>query len=298
MMPAERKIAVSVLLPTKDEGVNLYKCLDALSPALNVYVLDSHSTDDTIPIAEKFGAHVVQFDYKGGYPKKRQWAMDNLPVDTQWILLVDADEVISKALWHEIDQVLRYPDPCSAYILVKSFHFLGSAFKYGGFSFGAITLFQKGKAHFETIIDDDINGLDMEVHERILVNGRVGKLKNPIIHQDFKNLEAYIARHNKYSTWEAKLRYQYLKTGKYGDQTVRRNLFGNTQERRRFLKTIAIRTPFEPLGWFLYHYILRLGFLEGRPGLIACLIRALYIIQVRAKIYELSLSSHHADKIF
>lgn len=284
-----KKIPVTVLLPTKNEGVNLHYCLKALSPAVKVYLLDSHSTDDTGTIAEKYGVEVVQFEYKGGYPKKRQWAMDNLHIPTKWILMVDADEVISKELWNEIDTCVNDSDLFVAYILLKAFHFLGRAFKYGGFSFGAITLFQKGKAYYETIIDDDPNGMDMEVHERVIVNGLVGKLKSPIIHRDFKNLEAYIARHNKYSTWEAKLRYQYLKTGFYGNQTIRPKLFGNTQERRRYLKTIAIRTPFEPLWWFLYHYVLKLGLLEGYPGLIACLIRANYIAQVRAKIYELSL---------
>jgi len=285
-----QKVPVTVLLPTRNEGINLHHCLKALMPAFKVYVLDSHSTDDTVSIAEKYGAHVVQFEYQGGYPKKRQWALDHVPISTRWILLADADEVITKELWQEIDQAINDPDSCSAYIMIKSFHFMGRAFKYGGFSFGAVTLFQKGKACFETIIDDDSDGLDMEVHERIIVNGQIGRLNYPIIHQDFKNLEAYIARHNKYSTWEAKLRYRYLKTGIYGNQTIPAKLFGNTQERRRFLKTIAMRTPFEPLWWFLYHYILKLGFFEGRPGLIACLIRANYIAQVRAKIFELSLS--------
>ncbi len=73
----------------------------------------------------------------------------------------------------------------------------------------------------------------------------------------------------------------------YGETSVDARLFGNAQERRRFLKKIAIRVPFEPLLWFLYHYVLRLGFLEGRPGLIASQIRRNYIANVRGKMYEL-----------
>lgn len=85
------------------------------------------------------------------------------------------------------------------------------------------------------------------------------------------------------------MRYRYLTTGRYGESTIAPRLFGNSQERRRFLKALIIRLPFEPQLWFLYHYLLRLGFLAGRPGLIACQIRASYIAQTRAKIYELAL---------
>jgi glycosyltransferase involved in cell wall biosynthesis len=285
------KLPVTALVPTKNEGLNLHHCLDALKPASKVFVLDSHSTDDTVAIAVSAGAEVVQFDYVGGYPKKRQWALDNLIIDTRWILLVDADEIITPDLWDEIRGVINSTQPCSAYFITKQFNFLGRSFRFGGFSFAAIVLFQRGKTRFEEIIEDDPSGMDMEVHERVLVDGQVGKLNNPLIHRDFKSLESYIDRHNKYSSWEAKLRYRYVKSGKYGNKTVVPRLLGNAQERRRFLKTIAIRVPFEPCLWFLYHYLLRLGFLEGRPGLIASQIRANYISQVRAKMYELELSN-------
>jgi glycosyltransferase involved in cell wall biosynthesis len=284
------KLPVTALVPTKNEAVNLRHCLDALEPAEKVFVLDSHSTDDTVVIAEDAGAAVVQFDYFGGYPKKRQWALDNLPIDTPWILLVDADEMITPELWDEINGVINGPQPRPAYFITKKFNFLGRSFNFGGVSFSAIVLFQRGKTRFEEIMEDDPSGMDMEVHERVLVDGQVGKLNNPLIHRDFKSLESYIDRHNKYSSWEAKLRHRYLETGQYGGQTINARFFGNAQEQRRFLKKLAIRIPFEPFFWFVYHYVLRLGFLEGRPGLIASSIRANYISQVRAKIYELQLN--------
>jgi hypothetical protein len=133
------------------------------------------------------------------------------------------------------------------------------------------------------------DGLDMEVHERVIVDGVVKRLKTPLIHNDFKALQAFLDRHNRYSTWEAALRTAYLAQGQYGEDTVRPRIFGDTQERRRFLKRIALHTPFEPWLWFFYHYFLRMGFLEGKPGLIACQIRAAYIAQVRAKMYEIGL---------
>jgi hypothetical protein len=120
------------------------------------------------------------------------------------------------------------------------------------------------------------------------VNGKLASLRTPLIHEDFKGLNAYIDRHNKYSSWEANVRHAFLHGPGIQQSTIRSNLFGNHQERRRFLKMIAMRVPFEPQLWFLYHYILRLGFLEGRPGLIASQIRASYIAQVRAKLFELA----------
>ncbi len=96
------------------------------------------------------------------------------------------------------------------------------------------------------------------------MKGPIGRLHTPLLHEDFKGLHAYIDRHNRYSTWEAELRYRYLSQGAYGADTIKPRLFGNTQERRRWIKGLLIRLPGEPLIWFLYHYVFRLGFLEGR----------------------------------
>jgi len=283
------KLPITILLAAKNEAVNLPRCLAALDPVERVIVLDSDSMDETATIALKLGAEVVQFDYRGGYPKKRQWALDTIAIDTPWVFVLDADEVVPEPLWQEIESVINQPVSLDAYLITKGFHFLGRRFKYGGFSFSAVLLFKRGTSRFERLFDDDSNSLDMEIHERIVVDGRIGVLKTPLIHEDFKGLEAYITRHNKYSTWEAKLRYHYLTTGIYGEETIIPRLWGNSQERRRFLKALIIRLPFEQHLWFLYHYVFKLGFLEGYPGLIASQIRSAYISQVRAKIYEMGL---------
>lgn len=288
------KLSLTVLLAAKNEAVNLPRCLAALGPAERVVVLDSHSTDATVEIAQGYGAEVVQFDYHGGYPKKRQWAIDHLQIATPWVFFLDADEVVPDALWDEIRAVVNQPDACDAYLIRKGFHFLGRRIRHGGFSHSAVLLLRTGKGRFEHLFDDTADSLDMEIHERVVVQGRIGRLVTPLIHQDFKGLEAYITRHNKYSTWEARVRYRYLTTGSYGETTITPRLFGNSQERRRFLKALIIRLPFEQHLWFFYHYFILLGCLEGRPGLIACQIRSSYIAQTRAKIYELRLAARRA----
>ncbi|MFA6958633.1 MAG: glycosyltransferase family 2 protein [Thermoanaerobaculia bacterium] len=284
-----RKLPITAFIAVKNESANLPRCLSAAAMVERVIVVDSHSTDSTLEIARSAGAEVVQFEYGGGYPKKRQWALESVGVTTPWVMLLDADEVVPPPLWAEIERAISPGTAPDAFLVMKAFHFLGRKFRWGGFSHSAVALFRTGKARFERLFDDGPDGLDMEVHERVLVDGAVGRLMTPLIHQDFKGLEAYIERHNKYSTWEARLRHRYLTSGKYGEETIASRLLGNSQERRRFLKAVIVRLPVESQLWFVYHFVLRLGFLEGRRGLIACQIRASYIAQVRAKVFELQL---------
>lgn len=293
MNAAKKKLPITVIIAAKNEEANIKKCLRALTYAEKIMVLDSQSNDNTAVIAKRFNAEVIQFLYKGGYPKKRQWALDNIKINTEWVFLIDADEVIPEKLWSEIYEAMYNPNigDIDAFVIQKGFHFMGKKFNYGGFSHKAVLLFRKGKARFEHIINDPAAFQDMEVHERIIVNGNISALNTPLIHEDYKGLAAYIDRHNAYSTWEAAVRFYYLTSGCYGESTISPNLFGNVQERRRFLKLLAISAPLEPLWWFLYHYIFKLGFLEGKRGLIASQIRYSYIAQVRSKIYEFKLKA-------
>jgi len=289
MIAVNDKLPITVILATKNEEANIVRCISALASVERIMVINSNSDDKTARLATEHGAEVFRFDYQGGYPKKRQWAMDNLPIHTQWILLLDADEFVPNELWAEVRIAIGRHD-VNAFLIKKSFHFMGKRFRFGGFSHSAVLLFRKGRARFEHVLDELSDALDMEVHERLVVDGKIASLKTPLIHDDCKGLEAYIDRHNKYSTWEAKVRFQFLKTGAWGKDPVQQKILGNVQERRRLLKSIICYLPFEHICWFVYHYIIRLGFLEGRRGLIACRIRSNYIADVRAKIYEMKVN--------
>lgn len=283
------RLPITVIIAAKEEEANIARCISALYPAQRLVVIDSHSKDSTQEMALRAGAEVIQFDFKGGYPKKRQWALENVAIETPWILLLDADEVVPEVLWNEIAMELGSPRTADAYLITKGFHFLGRRFRFGGFSHSAVLLFRKEKAKFERILDEPRDAPDMEIHERLIVDGTVGKLKVPLIHDDRKGLEAYLDRHNRYSTWEARVRHGFLSSGFWGIDTIKPRLFGNVQERRRFIKALLVRIPCEPQIWFIYHYLFRLGVLEGRRGLIASQIRAGYISQARAKLYEMRL---------
>ena len=97
------RVSVSVVIPTKNEAHNLERCLQSVAWASEIYVIDSQSADSTCRIAEGCGAKVVQFKYGGGWPKKKNWALANIPFANEWVLLLDADEVVIAGAQEEID---------------------------------------------------------------------------------------------------------------------------------------------------------------------------------------------------
>src|ERR1700730_13908167 len=102
-------IPVTVVIPTRNEARHLARCLTAIRRFSEVYVVDSQSTDSTVEVARALGAKVVQFHYHGGWPKKRQWALDSLPFENDWVLLLDADELLTAGLTEEIEQAIHAP---------------------------------------------------------------------------------------------------------------------------------------------------------------------------------------------
>lgn len=271
---------ITILIAVRNEAANMEHCLASLEPVKRVLVVDSGSTDGTVEIARRHGAEVVQFSWNGRYPRKRQWALDHLGISTDWVILLDADESITPSLWREIRTVIASHNPKAAYLATKEFHFLGRRMQFGGFSHSAVFLFKKGQARFENLLSDCGENLDMEVHERLIVQGDVGAFGSPLEHRDKKGLAAYIARHESYARWEAELRYRWIATRTYGASSISADWRGNAQERRRFLKLLAMRLPGEAIFWFIYHYFIRGGYLEGRAGYLASKVRYNYIRQV------------------
>src|SRR5271154_2943629 len=141
-------LPISVIVPVRNEARNLPRCLESLAAVGEVYVIDSQSTDDTVAIAQSHGAKVVQFHYAGGWPKKRQWALDTLPLTYDWVLLIDADEALTPALSAEIRQAVQNADFDGYYIRLQMY-FLGRVLRYGGASFYKLSLFRNRKGRFE-----------------------------------------------------------------------------------------------------------------------------------------------------
>jgi glycosyltransferase involved in cell wall biosynthesis len=135
-----QSIAVTVVIPTRNEARHLARCLDAIRRFSEVYVVDSQSTDSTVEVARAFGAKVVQFHYHGGWPKKRQWALDSLPLENDWVLLLDADEVLTSDLADEIEEATRDVSLLGYWVFLR-INFLGKELRFGGSGFGSCLFF-------------------------------------------------------------------------------------------------------------------------------------------------------------
>ena len=279
---AAEKIPVCVIVPVRNEAKNLPRCLASVGEFAEVYVVDSQSIDSTIEIAREYGAQVVQFHYQGGWPKKRQWAMDNLPITCDWILLLDADEVLTANLISEIRSAVQNP-ALDGYYIALQMYFLGRPLRHCDASFWKLSLFRRGKGKYECRLkDQDGSMADMEVHEHIYVDGTTAKLESPLIHHNVESLSRYIQKHDEYSNWEAR-----VLLGTDVGSEISASLFGTQAQRRRWLKNQLFAVPGSPVLLFLYRYLFRLGLLDGVPGLIYCGFQAVQLFHTKAKIYEL-----------
>jgi len=281
-------LPVSVIIPVRNEARNLPRCLESLRGAGEIYVIDSGSTDETAEIARSFDAKVVQFHYHGGWPKKRQWAMDTLPLAYDWILLLDADEVLTPESVEEIRQTIQDPG-YNGYYFALRMYFLGRVLRHGDASFyTSPRLLRRGKGRFECRFkDQDASMGDMEAHERVVVEGRMAGLRNPLVHHNVNSLSRYILKHDEYSNWEA----QAWLAGESGHNDLPPGLFGTQAQRRRWLKKNCLSLPGSPFAFFLYKYLFRLGFLDGVPGLIYCAFQGIQFFHIKAKIYELRMKT-------
>jgi len=277
------KLPVSVIVAARNEEKNLPRCLEALKSIGEVYVIDSGSVDATPEIARSYGAKVVQFHYRGGWPKKRQWAMDNLPLAFDWIFLVDADEALTPELEGEIRRAIGNPTVNGYYVSLRMY-FLGRVLRHGDANFWKLALFRKGKGRYECRLrDQDLSMADMEVHEHVVVDGPTSRLTNPLIHHNVESLSRYIQKHDEYSNWESHM----LLRGEPNSAELLPALFGNQAQRRRWLKKKLYVVPGSPVLLFLYRYFLRGGWMDGIPGLIYCVFQAVQMFHTKAKIYEL-----------
>lgn len=289
-------LPISVIIPVRNEAHNLPRCLQSLNGVGEIYVIDSQSADQTADIALDFGAKVVQFHYQGGWPKKRQWALDTLPFSYEWVLLLDADEVLTPELASEVRRVIENPNINGYYIGLTMF-FLGKRLRHSGASFYKLSLFRRGFGRFECRTrDQDDSMCDMEVHEHVLVSGQIGKLSNRLVHYNVENLSRYIQKHNEYSNWEVRVWGERAKIEptKIKDDELQPSIWGSQAQRRRWLRSKAFWLPGSPLMFFLYKYVLRLGWMDGVPGLIYCVFQGIQFFHIKAKIYESKVSQRGA----
>src|SRR5437899_135615 len=238
------RVPLSVLVPVKNEAANLHDCLVSVSFAKEIVVVDSESTDGTAAIAEAAGAKVVQFVWNGKFPRKKNWALENVPWQHEWVLIVDADERITPELQGEIRKAIcrRGVD---GFYLNRRFWFLDGWINHCGyFPSWNMRLFRHWLGRYEQIeIGDTVLSGDNEVHEHVLLNGRAGHLAAPMEHYAFPDIATFVEKHDRYSTWEAASEEFHQPAGA---RTLRATPFGTAIERKRWLRKLTMRAPFRP----------------------------------------------------
>ena len=283
------RVSVSFIVPIKNEAANLARCLASVQWADEIFVVDSQSTDGSIEIAEGAGAEVVQFQFNGTWPKKKNWALENLPFRNEWIFILDADEVLPPEAETEFRERIANPGEIVGYWINRRFMFIGKWLRHAYYPNWNLRLFRHSLGRYEKLTDAATNSGDNEVHEHVVVQGETGRLRSEMDHYAFPSVEIFIEKHNRYSNWEARVATDRHLAATSGTLTHER------VGRRRQLKLLSHKLPFRGLLRFLYVYIWQKGFLDGREGYYFARLHGIYEFLSVAKTYELTQKSRRGD---
>lgn len=271
-------IFISVIILTHNEEKNLPDCLTSLNGLkAEIFVIDSGSTDTTITIAKNAKCHIINHPFEN-YSAQRNWAFDHLDIKTPWILCLDADERLTPVLVNEINKIAEnVNNDYDGYLLSKRTIFLNRWIKYGGqYPSYHLRLFKTGKGRCES----------REYDQHFVVKGKLGRLKNDYIDVISTDLTRWTLQHLRWSEMELKEIFSH----KAMDNQIKPSVFGNPIERKRFFRNhFYEKSPLFVrafIFWF-YVYFIRLGFLDGKSGLIFHTLRCFWFrFLIDAKYYE------------
>jgi glycosyltransferase involved in cell wall biosynthesis len=263
-------MAVSTLIMTRDEEINLEACLTSVAWSDDVIVLDSGSTDGTLAIARRWGCRIFQRTFDD-WSSHQNWALRNLDFRHSWVLNVDADERIGSELANEVRAVTKSPDDCVAFRMRRKDYFRDVWLRHATFyPTWLVRLYRPERVKYERL-----------VNPIACVSGKIGALKGHIEHQPFsKGISHWIERHNSYSSFEAQ---EYLRASQ---PPVKQVLSRDANLRRKAMKTLFAKMPCRPLIKFGYLYLLHGGFLDGRAGLDYCILQSIYEYLISLKVSE------------
>ncbi len=250
---------ITALIPTFNEQANIAACIASVEWADEVFVIDSFSEDETPRIAAEAGARVVQHEYVNSATQKN-WAIPQAA--HEWVLIVDSDERVTPALRAEIAAVLAADARGESgvddgYRIGRLNHFLGRRVRYCGWQNDTcLRLFRRDRGRYQ----------DREVHADVIIEGTVGRLENKLLHYTFTNFDQYMRKFNRYAIWAA------------GDR-------GQSTRKVRWHHLLL-----RPVARFLKQYFLKRGFLDGRVGLVVCMLAAFSVFMKYARLLERQLN--------
>jgi glycosyltransferase involved in cell wall biosynthesis len=264
-------VAPSILtvVPARDEELHIARCVASARPLGRVVVVDGGSSDDTIALAREHGATVLENEWRS-YAGQKNWALEQVGGEADWILFLDADEYLDEEGRAAICEAVASGD-ADGYYVGRRYFFLGRrldhAYWYPDYQ---MRLFRAGRGRFESRL----------VHEHVSIDGRVAESRIDLIHENLKGISDYVAKLNRYADLEAR---EILSPGA---DRARGSLLGGWPERRRALKQMWLRIPGRAVIRFLWLYVVKRGFLDGRAGLVFCGLIAVHDFLIEAKVAE------------
>lgn len=275
---------ITVIILTFNEEKQIERCIRSAKEICNeIFIIDSFSSDSTVKIAENLGAKVFQQKWINNHAKQFNWGLENLPIKTDWVLRLDADEYLTPVLANEITQKLSTLNKdITGVILKRGVYFMNRWIKHGGYyPTYLLRLWRYGAGKFEERFMDE--------HVK-LEHGKTVTFENDFIDDNLNNITWWTEKHNNYATREAidllNIKYKFLKS-----DSIKAELSQQQDKRKRWLKEkLYTRIPLfvRPFFYFIYRYIFKLGFLDGIPGLIWHFLQGFwYRFLVDAKIYDI-----------
>ncbi len=267
-------VPVSVLILTKNESNNLPGCLQSVAWSDDIHVLDSYSDDETVEIAERFGAK-VSFRKFDSFAQHQNWALENLPFKHEWVFYLDADERVTEKLADTVREAVKNPGDVVAFNIRRRDFFMNRWLKHVQATPFYLRLFRPHAMRYERL-----------GHCISKPQGPVGRIDGYLDHFPFsKGMADWYSRHNFYSTQEAEQFEQ--DQGEQERFSLKEMVFGRTfQIRRRQMKKLFYRLPCRPAAKFTWLYIFRGGFLDGRAGFTYAALMAAYEHMISLKIRE------------
>lgn len=273
---------LTVVILVRDEERHIERAIASVRPIVgHIVVVDSGSTDRTVEIAERLGAQVLHNPWRN-YATQFNWALGQLPAGTQWVLRLDADEIVSPELCDEIAAILPgIGHAVDGLVVSRRMNFLGRPIRYGGlFPIRVLRLFRYGRGSVE----------DRWMDEHVKVAGLTHNLVGEIVDDNLNSLTWWTSKHNSYASREAvdllNLRYGFM-----DHDTVAGLVDKSEAGVKRWIKEqVYSRLPrgLRSFSYFIYRYIVRLGFLDGREGLAFHFLQGCwYRFLVDAKLYEI-----------
>lgn len=267
---------ISCIILTKNEEINIAKAIkSAFLITKKIYVVDSFSNDRTVEIAESCGARVLQHNFET-HGKQFNWALSNIDIQTPWIIRLDADEVITPELGKEIkDECIKHlDDDVNGFVLKFKLFFLGKFLKHGGaYPFLKLVVFKRGLGKY------DERGMRDQI---LLSEGKIITLKNDCLHYDSKSLEDWINKH----VWYSFLEFRNLISN---NENACGKRSSSSRKANFFRDKLYYKLPmfFRAKLYYYYLYIIKLGFLDGRPGKIHAFFQAYwYRYLIDSRLYE------------